>query len=479
MRTTALTTSGLLRGQEEAGVVVFRGVPYAACDRFCPPGPVMGWEGERQATVDAPIAPQLPSRLEPVMGAPEFHEQSENCLNLTITTPGVDDGSRGARPVLVWFHGGAWVSGAGSWRWYGGHRLARDGNVVVVAVDYRLGMLGYLRSPGVSEGNLGLADQLAALRWVRDNIAAFGGDPDAVTIAGQSAGAHSVQCLLGMPGARGLFRRAIVQSSPAGLGLGSARTAKKAAARFLAYLGTDPKAAPASAILAAQAKVGRTVAGRLGLNIVTGVNPVPGVGPLPDEAQWGSELDGRAPGLDVIIGTTAREMAAFYALNPTLQRLRRIPALGPAIANTIERVAGAVAFGRPARRLALRLSRNGAGVWMYRFDYAAPASPFGATHCAELPFLLGADADWAAAPMLAGADPHDIDALGCQMRSFWLSFIKTGSPDADVAWPRFTADAPTVRDLGAVRLASRRKSTRKSLFLAAFASARPARPTRD
>jgi len=425
--------------------VVFRGVPYAAADRFCPPLPVAAWEGERRATVDGPIAPQLPSRLEPVMGVPEFHEQSEGCLNLTITTPAADGGSR---PVLVWFHGGAWVSGAGSWRCYGGRRFARDGNVVVVAVDYRLGMLGYLRSPGVSEGNLGLADQLVALQWVRDNIAAFGGDPDAVTIAGQSAGAHSVQCLLGMPKARRLFRRAIIQSSPAGLGLGSARVAQKAAARFLTCLAGDPNTAPVAAILDAQAKVARTSNGRLGLNLMTGVTPVPGVGPLPDTPHWAGELDDRAPGLDVIIGSTAREMAAFYAQNPTLLRLRRIPVLGPAIANTVERVVGAVAFGWPARRLALQLSRGGARVWMYRFDYAAPASPFGATHSIELPFLLGTNADWTAAPMLAGADPRDIDTLGRQMRSAWIGFIRTGTPD--IAWPRFTPSGRTVHHLGAV-----------------------------
>jgi para-nitrobenzyl esterase len=448
VKTRAVTTSGQLRGQEEAGVVVFRGVPYAASDRFGQPVPPPAWEGERQATDDGPTAPQLPSRLEPVMGAPEFHEQSENCLNLTITTPAADDGSR---PVLVWFHGGAWVSGAGSWRCYGGHRLARDGNVVVVAVDYRLGMLGYLRSPGVSEGNLGLADQLAALQWVRDNIAAFGGDPDAVTIAGQSAGAHAVQCMIGMPTARGLFRRAIIESSPAGLGLGSARVARKAAARFLTYLGADPKTAPVSAILNAQAKVARTSNGRLGLNLKTGVTPVPGVGPLPDKPHWASELSGRAPGLDVIIGTTAREMAAFYALNPTLLRIRRIPILGPVIANAIERVVGRAAFGGPSRRLALRLGRNGARVWMYRFDYAAPGSPFGATHCIEMPFLFGEDADWTAAPMLAGADPRDIDTLGRRMRSAWLGFIQTGTPGTDSAWAQFTPDAPTVHHLGAVR----------------------------
>ena len=122
--------------------------------------------------------------------------------------------------------------------------------------------------------------------------------------------------------------------------------------------------------------------------------------------------------------------------------------LGPAIANTAERAVGSVAFGAPSRRLALRLSRSGARVWMYRFDYAAPASPFGATHCIELPFLFGADADWTAAPMLAGADPRDIATLGCQMRSAWLGFIRTGTPGT--AWPQFTPNAPTVHHLGAV-----------------------------
>jgi para-nitrobenzyl esterase len=187
-----------------------------------------------------------------------------------------------------------------------------------------------------------------------------------------------------------------------------------------------------------------------------GVNPVPGVGPLPDKARWASELNERAPGLDVIIGSTAREMAAFYAENPTLQRLRRIPVLGKVIADTVERVVGGVGFGRPARRLALQLSRNGARVWMYRLDYAAPASPFGPTHCIELPFLFGADADWTAAPMLAGADARDIETLGRRMRSAWLGFIRTSTPGT--AWPRFTPNAPVIHHLGGSTRPPRRQS---------------------
>ncbi|MDT3397234.1 carboxylesterase family protein [Streptomyces sp. B1866] len=438
----AKTSDGVLRGRVEDGVTVFRGVRYATGERFGPPRPVPAWTGERDATTDGPIAPQRPSRLEPVMGVPEQHEQGEDCLNLTIATPGADDR---ARPVLVWFHGGAWISGAGSWKCYGGHRLAREGDVVVVSVSYRLGVLGYLRAPGISPGNLGLADQLAALRWVRDNIAAFGGDPDAVTVAGQSAGAHTVQCLLGMPEAEGLFRRAIIQSSPGGIGLGSARTAERAARRFLDRLGTDPRTASTADILAAQSEVARHAAGRLQLNTAPQFTPVAGVGPLPDEAAWAACLAQRAPAVDVIVGTTAREASAFYALNPALRRLRRIPALGPAAADAVERAVSTAAFDRPARHLATRLAKSGARVWTYRFDYSASGSPFGAPHCIELPFLFGTDADWATAPMLAGAHPDDLDTLGRRLRTAWLGFIRTGAPTADTRWPQFTADTRATR----------------------------------
>jgi len=433
--TTARTAGGALRGQVEDGLVVFRGVRYATAERFGLPRPVPAWSGERDATANGPIAPQRPARLEQVMGTPEQHAQGEDCLNLTITTPAADDL---ARPVLVWFHGGAWLSGAGSLKWYGGHRLAREGDVVIVSVSYRLGALGYLRSPGISEGNLGLADQLAALRWVRENIATFGGDPDLVTVAGQSAGAHSVRCLLGMPDAAGLFRRAIVQSAP-GRCLSSPAAAERSGKRFLTRLGADPRTASVEAILDAQTEA----AGRIGLNSTPLFTPVTGAGPLPDETHWAACLAGRAAGLEVIIGTTQREMSAFYTTNPALNRLRRIPALGPATADAVERAVSTIAFGQPARQLATRLSKAGARVWTYRFDYAAPGSPFGATHCIDLPFVFGADADWATAPMLAGGDPRDIVALGRRVRTAWHGFVRTGTPATDTPWPQYTADTHT------------------------------------
>jgi para-nitrobenzyl esterase len=433
MITTATTTNGTLRGSEEDGLVVFRGVPYATCARFQPPSAPLAWSGERDAVSDGPIAPQQPGRLERVIGTPEPHEQSEECLTLTITTPGADDQGRA---VLVWIHGGAWVSGAGSWRCYGGQRLASEGDVVVVAVNYRLGALGYLRAPGVCEGNLGLADQVAALRWVRENIAAFGGNPDMVTVAGQSAGAHAVQCLLGAPAAEGLFLRAIVQSSPAGLGLGSERVARRSGRRFLTRLRTDPHDAAPADILAAQNPAGSAL-----LRLAPQWKPAAGVDPLPDPAGWAACLARRAPGLEVIVGTNAREMSAFLVQNPAL---RRFPFIGTATMDAAERRLGDFVFHRPALRLADRLADAGARVWAYRFDYAPPGSPFGATHCMELPFLFGSAADWAAAPMLAGADPLDVERLGKRLRAAWLGFVRDGAPAVDESWQQYIADTSAV-----------------------------------
>ncbi|MFJ4784783.1 carboxylesterase/lipase family protein [Streptomyces sp. NPDC088794] len=440
MLTTAKTSGGVLRGRIEDGPIVFRGVRYAVSERFGPPRPVPSWSGERDATTDGPIAPQRPARLAHVIGASERGEQGEDCLSLTVTTPAVDDR---ARPVLVWIHGGAYLSGAGSLKLNGAHRLAHEGDVVVVSINYRLGALGYLRSPELSDGNLGLADQLAALRWERENIAAFGGDPDRVTVGGQSAGAHSVRCLLGMPDAEGLFRRVILMSTPARC-LNTPSGAEESAELFLDRLATDPRTASLPEILDAQVAAARDSASRLGFNAAPLFTPVSGVGPLPDEDRWEACLAGRAPGLDVVIGTTQREMSAFCSVNPVLNRVRRIPFLGPAAADAVERAVTRIAFGRTTEDLATRLSEAGARVWSYRFDYAAPDSPFGATHCIDLPFVFGTYADWAAAPMLAGADPHAFETLGRRVRTAWLGFIRDGAPAADAPWPRYMADLPHV-----------------------------------
>src|SRR5499427_10768326 len=257
------TKAGDLRGARENGVAVFRGVPYAAPPvgdlRFAPPRPGQPWQGVRDARQDGPIAPQGRSRLAHVMGDFE-RPQSEDCLTLTIWTPAPDAAKR---PVLVWLHGGAFSSGAGSLPWYSGERFAANGDMVVVSINYRLGALGFLYLPGVSDGNLGLLDQVAALRFVRDNIAAFGGDPDNVTVVGQSAGASSIAMLMTMPAARGLFRRAILQSTPFGRMSRKLEDAHRIGGRLLEVLGLKAeeaeklKSLPFAQLLTAQSEVAR------------------------------------------------------------------------------------------------------------------------------------------------------------------------------------------------------------------------------
>jgi para-nitrobenzyl esterase len=206
------TSLGSLRGLWGDQVAVFRNVPYATAPtgdrRFAPPAPSVPWVEMRDASRHGPIAPQPPSRLRIAMGNFD-RSQDEDCLSLTICTPAPDGKPR---PVLVWLHGGAWISGAGSLDWYDGARLAREGGIVFVGVNYRLGALGWLHRPGIVDEEAGTLDMIAALSWVRDHIAAFGGDPGCVTVMGQSAGATSIGRLAMLPEARDLFHRAIMQS---------------------------------------------------------------------------------------------------------------------------------------------------------------------------------------------------------------------------------------------------------------------------
>src|SRR5690242_15073673 len=242
------TRRGRVRGRAEAGLAVFRGVPYGRPPvgplRFAPPEPPPAWTGTRDCTRFAPSASQNGALIGPVMSL-GIGGTAEDCLYLNVWTPAAD---RRRRPVLVWIHGGAFVLGSGSQMLYDGSALARRGDVVVVTINYRLGAFGFLRLRErfgqrlPATGNEGLLDQIAALEWVRDEIEAFGGDPEQVTVFGESAGSMSCATLLAMPRARGLFHRAILQSGGANF-VWPCEIATRLAEHVVAELGvTSPEA---------------------------------------------------------------------------------------------------------------------------------------------------------------------------------------------------------------------------------------------
>ncbi|MEU6126837.1 carboxylesterase family protein [Streptomyces sp. NPDC047123] len=391
------------------GAAVIRTGPirYATAARFARPRPVAAGDTRPSS---GEICPQPPSRLDAVMGPPlDVRPQGEDCLNLTIATPARDTA---ARPVLVWLHGGGFSSGAGLMDWYDGAVLAAEGDVVVVGVNYRLGALGYLCLDGVSEGNLGLYDQVEALRWVREHIADYGGDPADVTVIGQSAGGISVRLLLELPEARGLFHRAVLQSAPCEI---TARPHKESLAlgRFFAdALGTDPRAADVPAVLAAQRETALAHLRDAGRTMEPAFIPVEGIDPIPSP---GASFDDNVRGLDVLYGWNADDMTVFGGPGEdAAQRTREV-------------------YEEPLARLGERLVRAGARVHAYRLDWRPAGWPFGAAHCLELPLLFGTRDAWRASPMLGNTPWEETDRLGRALRASWTAFARTGTPGPTTA----------------------------------------------
>jgi para-nitrobenzyl esterase len=383
--------------------------------------------------------------------------QDEDCLTLTICTPAADGK---ARPVVVWLHGGAWTSGAGSLDWYDGSLLAREGDIVFVGVNYRLGALGWLHRPGLLDTEAGTSDMIAALAWVRAHIAGFGGDPANVTVMGQSAGATSIGRLLLLPEARGLFRRAIMQSGGFGRG---AYTSAMAAARadvFLHLLDIDPDAGDALArlrtievprLLQAQGELARA-----GARFAQTMPPFMPVLPSPmTQTDMLAAIADGVDGKDVLIGATADEVHAFFAADPAMENpsadvvvarfggeaiLARYRARRPG-ASAMDLLADLgtdETFLLPAMRLAEAMATRGERVFAYCFDWAPPASRFKSCHCIDLPFVFGNFDAWHDAAMLAGGDARQMADLSAAMRRAWIAFIRSGTPENDAlpAWPR-------------------------------------------
>ena len=412
------------------GVLRARGLPYGRARRFEAAEPAPAWTGERDATQPGPACPQRPSRLAFVSGPMlDGLRVDEDCLVLSVTAPQDADGL----PVMVWIHGGAYVAGSGESAKYDPVALVREGDVVVVNINYRLGIFGYLSPPGAdADDNLGLRDQILALQWVRDNIAAFGGDPANVTVFGQSAGGDSVLALMLSPQGAGLFHRAIVQSAPLGVGTQNPAAAASReplvqamqSAMATSLAGVAPRDATYAQLLTAEAAAATAVQ-RFGLVASMAFAPLLGRDPLPPPAEIDERLAAAAGRIELLIGYTRDDAAPFVAMDP---RVKKLSAFGVA-----ERLAMRVmtpkltarAFGGLVEPFVEMWRSHGGRAGSYRLDWRPAVSPLGACHCIDLPLLFGAEGRWSDAPMLGPNRTVD-SALGADLRSVWTGFAHSG-----------------------------------------------------
>ena len=470
---------GRVRGVRRHGLWSFSGIPYAAppegSRRWRPPAAPDPWTGIRECDSFGPAAPQAPGLVEMSLGG-EPDEHSEDCLSLNVWTPGLDGGRR---PVMVWVHGGSFLSGSGAGALYRGGTLAREGDVVVVTINYRLGLLGFLAHPVLEEpdqtwldgepwsgfGNWGLADQVAALRWVGDHIGSFGGDPGRVTVFGESAGGMSVTALMATPAASGLFHRAIVESGPPNVC--SADQAAQTAEGLAAHLGVPMtrqalERVPAEELVRAAAELGQAgrsdLSGLLMMPVVDG-----GLLPSPPDEAVGSGSASRVP---LVIGTTRDETTFFAVANPRLDSLseerlrawveRLVPdpeatdrlidtvretrlSRGEAVAPKDLWVAMSteLVFRLPSIRFAdahAAAAAPGVGTYCYLFTWRSPAfgGVLGSCHALEIPFVFGTVHNPGVQGFSGGGEPAF--ALSAAMRRDWIAFARSGGIEGWPGW---------------------------------------------
>ncbi len=470
-------TGGLVRGAEEGALWVFRGVPYAGSTaasgrwrRAPAPAP---WRGVREASTWGPIAPQSPPV--PGLSIPGDPEDSdEDCLSLNIWTPGLDDRRR---PVLVWIHGGGFTTGSGASIVYDGRRLAGRGDAVVVTLNYRLGALGFLAHPQIQPedepgcGNWGLHDQVAALGWVNEHIADFGGDPGNVTVFGESAGAMSIASLLASAVCGRLFHKAVLQSGPPATG--SIDWARRRAERIWQLAATDASRSPdrdalvgvgAQELVRATQQLASEVPreGGLPLPLLPVVD-----GDLISRPPSQAVADGSAESVALLIGTTRDEAALFFFTDPSATDMdmsrvvRRVQKAAPGEAaeglvdayrrareargeptsprDLLTAITTDYVFRLPSLALATASQKHQRSTFTYMFTWESPFLDgiFGSSHGLEIPFVFGT-VEHEVVGMFSGSGPR-ASALSEKMQEAWLAFARRGDPSCEAVgdWPSY------------------------------------------
>jgi para-nitrobenzyl esterase len=482
---TVDTTAGRVEGLRTAGVCTFRGIPYGASTagpgRFRPPRPVDPWGGTLEAFSDRVQAPQHEPGVAPRTTAssafdgidPDWQElpESEDCLRLNVWTPAIDGGKR---PVMVWIHGGGFVAGSAAGAWQDGGRLSQRGDVVVVSPNHRINVLGHLFVDHIDAnfagaGNAGVLDLVLALTWVRDNIRRFGGDPDNVTIFGQSGGGQKVSVLMAMPAAAGLFHKAAIQSGPAPRALEPAYAAQMAD-RLLGRLGVGKgelqrlRSLPLPRIMKAYFEVMRETGGYGVMGVLQGFAPVVDGTTLPQHPFSGGAPKFSAD-VPLLIGSTRTEMTLYTLLaDPAALKMdeqalreRMVRLFGPDAAHVQAayrsahpslspwELYGVITGDWPTRIYSIRIAEAKAAlgrapVFMYRTDWRTPVAGGSllSPHAIDIAFVLDTTPHTAS---FDGGGP-ETRLMTKRMCGAWLNLARSGRPNADSlpAWPPYGPD---------------------------------------
>ncbi|AIV35794.1 carboxylesterase/lipase family protein [Streptomyces sp. CCM_MD2014] len=465
------TSAGAVRGRTEDGLAVFRGIPFAQPPvgeaRFAAPRRPRPWDGVRDAYAFGPPPPQDVGAAG-TAGPPDA-PGGDDWLTVNVWTPAPDPAAR--RPVMVWIYGGAYKLGHSGNPAYDARRIAADGDLVVVTLNYRVGMEGFAHIEG-APANRGLLDQVAALVWVQDNIAGFGGDPDQVTIFGESAGAGSVSSLLAMPRAAGLFRRAVAQSVPGTFF--SAELARDIGTELAAEVGLRPTVADLSDIAPDQlVKAGQTLAPKMPGSVARWGQAAPTITPYAPVVDgeilpvtpWQALRSGAARDIDLMVGHNRDENRLFTMMAGKLGEIGedrasaalRLYAPGgeaayraafpEASANDLyEHVQTDWLFAMPTLHLAEAHLAGGGRAHVYELTWPAPAfgGALGACHALDIPLLFGTFQADLAVLQFGGTEPsEEALALSSRFRASWTAFARTGDP----GWPAYDTQRRRVQVL--------------------------------